>query len=52
VEGRIVAVPEVRVVHVVQDAVVGIGWHNALVVGRGDVVELEAGMQDAGMAKC
>ena len=51
-EGRIVGVLEVRVVHVVQDAVVDTGWHNVLVVGRGGVVELEAGMQDAGMAKC
>lgn len=52
VEERIVAVPGVQVVHVVRDVVVDIGWHNVLVVGRGDVVELEAGMQDAGMAKC
>jgi hypothetical protein len=50
-EGRIVAVPGVRVLHVVLGAVVDIGWHNVLVVGQGDV-ELEVvGMQDAGMAE-
>lgn len=39
-------------VHVVLGAVVDIGWHNVLVVDRGDV-ELEVvGMQGAGMARC
>jgi hypothetical protein len=51
VEGRIVVVLGVHVVHVVLGAVLDIGWHNALVVGRGDV-ELEVGRQDAGMARC
>jgi len=40
VEGRIVAVLGVQVVHVVQDAVIDIDWHIVSVVGRGDVVEL------------
>lgn len=39
-----------QVVHVVLGAVVGIGWHNALVVGQGDV-GLEVGRQDVDMAR-
>lgn len=51
-EGRIVAVLGVQVVHVVLGAVVDIDWHNVLVVGQGDV-ELEVvGRQDAGMGRC
>lgn len=38
--------------HVVLVAVVDIGWHNVLVVGPGDAVELEVGRQDAGTAEC
>lgn len=51
-EGRIVAVREVLVVHVVLIAVIDIERHNVLVVGPGDVVELEVDRQDAGTAEC
>ena len=50
-EGRIVAVLGVQVVHVVQDAVIDIDWHIVSVVGRGDVV-LEVGIQHVGTAQC
>ena len=52
VEGRIVVVPEVQVVHVVQGAVVDVEEHNVLVVGPDDVVGREVGRQDAGTAEC